>query len=86
MSDFDVMTPLEELVNMVPGTSTPLGRVAVFGLAGTTFAYAVRPEMSFNKDGSARPWIVFDSKNPEATLFPYWAYGLVPAVLFGIFI
>ena len=82
----NVLDPIEELVAMVPGASTPLGRVAVFGAAGTAVAYFLRPEMSFNPDGSAKPWIILDPNNANATLFPYWAYTLVPAVLFGIFL
>ena len=71
---------------MIPGCNTPLGRVAVFGGAGTAYAYYVRPEMSFMPDGSPRPWIILEPNNQNATMFPYWAYTLVPALLFGVFL
>ena len=70
----------------VPGGATPMGRVMVFSTAGTAFAYLVRPSMSFNEDGSAKPWIVTDANNPNATLFPYWAYTVLPGLLFGVFV
>ncbi len=80
------LTSLESMLLAVPGGSTPFGRIAIFGGLGTAVAYFVRPGMSFNEDGSPRPWIVTDSQNPQATLFPYWAYTVVPAALFGIFV
>jgi hypothetical protein len=40
----------------------------------------------FKADGSERPWIVFESQNPEATIFPWWAGIAVPAVLLGVFV
>lgn len=77
---------LESLLVCVPGAATPLGRVAVFGGSGMAFAYFVRPEVSFHADGSPRKWIVTNGEDKQATLFPWWAWGVVPAVLFGILI
>ena len=79
-----VMAPIEELVAMVPGAATPLGRVAIFGGAGAAYAMAVKPLVSFTEDGKARPWVLFDPHNEQAAAFPYWAWGVVPAVLFGV--
>lgn len=85
MEDTDnAMAGVESMLMSVPGASTPLGRIAIFGGLGTAIAYFVRPSMSFNEDGSAKPWIIFDSANASATLMPYWAYTLVPAVLMGV--
>lgn len=82
----DVITPIEGILLQIPGAATPLGRVAVFGGAGAAFAYWVRPSVSFDESGQPKPWIVTDSKNPNATLFPYWAWFVVPATLFGVLI
>lgn len=82
----NTLTPIEDLMMNIPGAQTPMGRMLVFGGAGTAFAYAVRPSMSFFEDGSPRPWIITDSKNPQATLFPYWAYTVLPALVFGVFV
>lgn len=81
-----LMTPLERVVGSLPLCSSPLGRAAVFASLGGSFAYVVRPTMSFLPDGRPREWILVDRSNPEATLFPYWGYILVPAVLFGVFV
>lgn len=80
----NVVAPIEQIFSVIPFGSTPLGRT-VLGLgAGTAIAYYVRPSMSFFPDGRPRPWIITDSKNPESTVMPYWAYPLVPAILFGV--
>jgi hypothetical protein len=82
----NVLAPIEDLLMNIPGCSTPIGRIAVFGGGGAAFAYAVRPSISFTDAGVARPWILMDARNPEATLMPAWMWGFLPAALFGIFI
>lgn len=82
----DVLAPVEALVSAVPGTATPLGRALIFGGAGAAYAYSAKPAMSFFPDGRVRPFILFDYQNPEAAVFPYWAWGVVPAVIFGVLI
>lgn len=77
---------IEQLLMKLPMGSTPTGRVLLFGGAGGAFAYFVRPSISFNPDGSPKPWIMFDANNSNATLFPYWAWIVVPGVLFGVFV
>ncbi len=77
---------IEQLLLKVPGAATPVGRVAIFGGAGAAYAYNMRPSISFHADGSPRPWILMDSNNAEATLFPYWAWFVVPGAIFGVFI
>lgn len=80
------ITALESLLLNVPGCSTPLGRALVLGGAGAGVAYGLRPSISFFPDGRVRPFIVTHPQDPEATMFPWWAYAVVPAVLFGVFI
>lgn len=80
------LSGIEQLLMGIPGANTPGGRIAVFGGLGGAFAYFVKPDMTFFPNGSPRPWIVMDANNPNATLFPYWAYVIVPAVAFGFFI
>ena len=82
----NVTAPIENLLLRIPGAATPVGRASIFSVAGGAFAYYVRPEMSFRKDGSAKPWILTNSSDPEATLFPYWAYAIVPGFVFGVLI
>lgn len=80
------MTAIERLMGALPMGTSPAGRGLLFAAAGGATAYYVRPEMSFTKDGRPREWILVDPGNPEATLFPWWAYVVVPGVLAGIFI
>lgn len=82
----DVLSPVESLVMAIPGTATPMGRAAIFGGAGIAYAMTAKPSMSYLPSGAPRPWIVMDAKNPDAAVFPYWAWGVVPAVLFGVLI
>lgn len=84
MADANIITPVEQVVGALPFGGSPIGRIALGLAAGTALAYYVRPSMSFGKDGKPRPWIILDSQNPEATVFPYWAYPIVPAVLLGV--
>jgi hypothetical protein len=84
MEQVSIITPVEQVVGALPLGQSPIGRV-VLGLGlGISIAYFVRPSMSFYPDGRPRPWILTDSKNVEGTIFPYWAYPLVPAILLGV--
>lgn len=84
MEQVSVITPVEQIVGALPFGGSPVGRIALGLAIGTAVAYYFKPGMSFTKDGRARPWIILDSQNPEATIFPYWAYPVVPAVLLGV--
>jgi len=81
-----VITPVEQTFLALPGGGSPIGRMIISGGAGAAVAYFVRPSVSFDANGNARPWILFDSKNSDATIFPYWAWFVVPAVTFGLFL
>jgi hypothetical protein len=84
--DRAIITPLEQALSYVPGAQYPAVRLAMGFAAGSLFAYKVRPSVSYDSAGNPRPWIVTDSSNPEATIFPYWAWGVLPAVFFGVFV
>jgi hypothetical protein len=82
----NVTAPIENLLLMIPGASTPVGRAVVFGSLGGAIAYYARPSMSFKPDGTPKAWIFTDSADPDATLFPYWAYVAVPGFIFSVLI
>ncbi len=82
----EALTPIESVMLKLPMCNTPLGRAAVFGTLGGGIAYGVRPSMSFKADGTPKEWILVSPSDPDATLFPWWAYIAVPAVIAGIFI
>jgi hypothetical protein len=81
-----VIAPVEQAFCALPFGSTPTGRVLLAGGAGAAFAYFVRPSVSFDANGNPRPWVLFDSKNPQAAVFPYWGFFVVPGVIFGLFL
>ena len=88
MTDVDeaVVAPLEMAFATLPGGVYPLGR-AMWGAAiGGAVAYGVRPSVSFDAHGQARPWIVTDPNNPEAAIFPAAAFVILPAVVGGLFL
>ena len=78
------ISPLERVFLAVPGGAYPAGRAAMGAAAGLGVMYFLRPSMSFFSDGTARPWIVTNWNDAEATVFPWWAYPALPAVIFGI--
>ena len=77
---------IEQVLVNIPLCQTPAGRAAVFGSLGGGIAYFLRPSVSFNADGSPKPWIMFEANNANATLFPYWAWVVVPGVIFSVFV
>lgn len=67
------------------GLNTPSQRI-LFGLAaGSGISYVIKPSFQFNKDGSPRPWSLI-SQDKTATSFPFWASGVVAALVLGVFI
>ena len=88
MSDIDqaVITPLENLLVRLPMGGTPLGRMILGGVAGGAVAYYARPSVSFNPDGSAKPFILMEPDNPDAAVFPWWGFIVLPSVTLGLFI
>lgn len=88
MTDVDkaLISPIEKLLASNPITAEPAGRAVVGMALGGALAFGLKPGVSFNSDGSTRPWILTDSKAPNATLLPYWAWVAVPGVLFGLFL
>jgi len=81
-----VIAPVEQVFLALPFGGSPVGRVLLAGGAGAAFAYFLRPSVSFDKNGNPRPWILFDSKNPNAAIFPYYAWFVVPGAICGLFL
>lgn len=82
----NLCAPIESLLADIPLCASPLGRTVVFASLGGAAAFYFKPSMSFNADGSTRPFILFDSSNANAAIFPWWAWIVVPGVVFGVFI
>lgn len=77
---------IENILARIPLGTTPIGRAVVFGGTGGAIAYAIRPSMSFKKDGTPKNWTFTNPDDPDSTLFPYWMYVAVPAFIFSVLI
>lgn len=88
MSDLDsaVITPLETVLAKLPLGSTPMGRMVLGATVGGAVAYYVRPSVSFMANGEPRSFILTDAQNPEAAVFPWWGFVVLPAVTLGVFL
>lgn len=88
MTDIDkaLISPIERVLASNPITAVPAGRAAAGMVLGGAIAFGLKPSVSFNPDGSTRPWVLTDSRAPNPTLLPYWAWVLVPGVVFGLFL
>ena len=84
--DKAVITPIEQGLSYLPGGTYPAVRTLYGFGAGAAFAYVVRPSVSFEANGKPRPWIITDSGNSQATIFPYWAWAVLPGLFFGVFV
>lgn len=88
MSDVDegVILPLETLFAAIPGGTYPLGRAIICGVAGGGFAHYVKPLASYTPEGQTRAWIVLEPENPDAAVFPWWGFAVLPAAVGGLLI
>lgn len=88
MSDVDaiIVAPLEKAMLMLPLGGYPVGRAFWGAAMGGAVMHYVRPSVAFEPDGTPKPWIVMDPDNPEAAIFPWWAFVVMPAVFFGVFL
>ncbi len=88
MSDIDqaIVAPIEELLSKIPLMEYPSARAAAAGGLGYLIASTVKPSVSYDKNGNQRPWMLTDPDAADATLFPWWAWIVVPGAIFGIFL
>jgi len=83
MADQDIVG-IESLFMALPGGRHPIGRMAIAGGIGAGISLGLKPSVSYFPSGEPRPFILFESTNPEATIWPWWAWIALPAVTFGI--
>lgn len=82
------MNAVERFFMKLPGGSSPEGRAAWAGLTGGAIMWGVKPGFAFNKDGTEKPWILFNQDAPPgvATAFPAWMAIVLPGIIFGWFV
>jgi hypothetical protein len=93
-----IIKPIEGTMGMLPYGNTPVGRMVWAGGAGTAFAYVVRPKISFYEATAPGPggglWLPkkwsltapVGTPSNELTIFPAWAWTVLPALMFGVFV
>ncbi len=84
--DSAIITPIENLLVQLPMGGSPMGRMMIGATLGGGVAYYLRPLVSFDEAGNPKPFILFDSDNPQAAVFPWWGFIVLPAVALGMFI
>jgi len=69
------------------GPFAPVARFGAGFIMGTVIYGFFSPRLSYNADGTKRPWAILDN-NPQSggTYFPWWAPGVGLGTLFGAFI
>jgi len=87
-----IIKPIEGTMAMLPYGNSPIGRMVWAGGAGTAFAYLVKPDISFFGPEDFRQPKLWSLTAPagtnsaQLTIFPAWAWTVVPAVLLGVFV
>lgn len=82
-----ILDPIERGVGMLPLGEYPAGRALWGGAIGGGLVFLFKPEIMFDKKtGHARPWVLTNPKAKNATIFPWPAAVLIPAVVLGVFI
>lgn len=66
------------------GLNTPVQRFTFMGVLGAAVEYGFKPSVSYNSDGSFRPWVAF-SKSDNATYFPPGSIALLFGTVGGLF-
>jgi hypothetical protein len=90
-STFDTLLidPLEhglDAIGLMQGEYAPAKRTLAGAAVGAAFVWGVKPRLAWSKDGKTlRPWSL-TSKDPDATIVPWWAMVAIPAILLGVFI
>lgn len=54
-------------------------------VAGGTY-YAIKPSVSFDQKGNAKPWTLTSPKSSNSTLFPWFFVPLMGATFGGLFV
>jgi hypothetical protein len=77
---------IEKIFLSLPGGNRPVYRFAYGAVAGSALAFAIKPAVAFNKDGTARQWYILNKSNPTSTLFPWWYFPLALSVSLSLFV
>lgn len=84
MAEIDGMVtePLEQMLSAIPGMSYPFTRALIGTGGGLAYAFTMKPSVSFDAQGNARPWAFTDSEN--GTYWPWWMWGVAPGFVLGV--
>ena len=80
-----VIQPIENAVGKLPMGIYPAGRFVYGAALGSAIVFGLRPKIMWTKSGKdtylARPWIVTSPDAADATMFPWGAGVLLPALV-----
>lgn len=68
------------------GLDSPVKRGVVGASIGYLITEAARPSISYNEDGSKRPWAVMDPEAKNATMFPWFLWPAVSGASLAVFL
>lgn len=74
----DFLIGLYEGIGVLLGLGSPWKRFFLGGIAGFALQLIIKPSVSYNSDGSA--------KKLGETLFPWYAWVIVPSLVFALFL
>jgi hypothetical protein len=82
-----IVDPLEsgfDAIGLGEGEFAPLGRAVVGGAIGYGIVIAFKPAVAYDEAGKERPFSIDGSNN--GTLFPWWMFVAVPAIISSVLI
>lgn len=69
------------------GLGTYSGRFIFASVAGFGLQLALKPSVSYTKEGRMKPFTLLSGKNEkDATWVPWWSWSLVPGLVAVLFI
>lgn len=83
-----IMDPIESVMDsmgLMQGDLAPAKRTIVGASIGAAAVFTIKPSISFNSDGSIRPWSMM-SEEANATSVPWWVFTAFPAFVLGVLI
>jgi hypothetical protein len=83
---YDAVEGVYDSLGMMKGESAPAKRLLFTGAVAGGLAYAIKPRVSFDEKGAARPWVLTSPSHPRATYFPWFMWAGIGGLLGGFFV
>lgn len=83
---YDAVEGIYDSLGMMRGESAPAKRMLFTAAVGGGLAYAIKPRVSFDAKGNARPWVLSSPQHPNATAFPWFLWAGIGGLIGGFFV